>query len=141
MVLAVDTIGHFPITSKVNRLALTAICLHTSYVFAIPMKVLKYSFLTHFIHKVIQKVENVPISLERTPTKFLYNSNVEWDELLQLTCYCYNILPNSNSTESPFFFMLRYNPAEGHLTHLNSNNRYYAINEGTIILEEPSKLW
>ena len=37
-VLAIDTIGHFPIMSKGNRLALTAICLHTSYMSMIPMK-------------------------------------------------------------------------------------------------------
>ena len=37
-VLAVDTIGHLPITSQGNRWALTTICLHTSYVFAVPMK-------------------------------------------------------------------------------------------------------
>ena len=33
-VLAMDTIGHLLITSKGNGQALTAICLHTSYVFA-----------------------------------------------------------------------------------------------------------
>ena len=32
-VLGVDTIGQVPITSKGNRWALTAICLHMSYVF------------------------------------------------------------------------------------------------------------
>ena len=37
-VLAIDNIGHLPITSKGNRLALTAICLHTFNVFVILMK-------------------------------------------------------------------------------------------------------
>ena len=37
-VLAKDTIGDLPITSKGNRWALTAICLHMSYVFAILIK-------------------------------------------------------------------------------------------------------
>ena len=37
-VLVIDTIGHLPITSKGNRWALTAICLHTSYMFAVPIK-------------------------------------------------------------------------------------------------------
>ena len=36
--LAIDTIGHLPITSTGNRWALTSICLHTSYVFVILMK-------------------------------------------------------------------------------------------------------
>ena len=37
-VLAMDTIGHFPVMSKGYRWALTAICLHTSYLFSLPMK-------------------------------------------------------------------------------------------------------
>ena len=37
-ILATDTIGHLLIMSKGNRWALTAICLLTSYVFAVPMK-------------------------------------------------------------------------------------------------------
>ena len=37
-VLAMDNIGHLPITSKRNQWALTAICMPTPYVFAILMK-------------------------------------------------------------------------------------------------------
>ena len=37
-VLAIDTIGHLPVMSKGNRWALTAICLHALYVFAVSMK-------------------------------------------------------------------------------------------------------
>ena len=37
-VLSINTIGHLPGMSKGNRWALTAICLHTSYVFDVPMK-------------------------------------------------------------------------------------------------------
>ena len=37
-VLAIYTICYLPITSKGNRWALTAICMHMSYMFAILMK-------------------------------------------------------------------------------------------------------
>ena len=37
-VLAMDTIGLLPVTSKGHSQALTAICTHTSYLFAVPMK-------------------------------------------------------------------------------------------------------
>ena len=37
-VLAINITGHLPVTSKVNRWALTAICSHTFYVFAVPMR-------------------------------------------------------------------------------------------------------
>ena len=36
--LAIDIIGHLSITSKGIRWALSEICLHTSFVFTIPMK-------------------------------------------------------------------------------------------------------
>ena len=36
-VVAMDTMGHLPVTSKGNRWALTAICLHMSYAFTILM--------------------------------------------------------------------------------------------------------
>ena len=51
------------------------------------------------------KVENVHNFLKLTLTKFLDSSDLEWDELLPFTCYCYNIYPSSNATESPFFLM------------------------------------
>ena len=37
-VQAMDTIGHLPITAKSNRWALTAICLHASYILTVPTK-------------------------------------------------------------------------------------------------------
>ena len=51
------------------------------------------------------KVENVHNFLKRTIIKFLDKSNLGWDELLSFTYYCYNKLPGSNGTESPFFLM------------------------------------
>ena len=39
-------------------------------------------------------------------TKFLESSDMEWDALLPLACWCYNIFPGSHGTES-------YNQAEG----------------------------
>ena len=49
--------------------------------------------------------ENVHNFLNLTPTNFIECSDVEWDNLFQLTCYCYNIFPSSNGTESLFFMM------------------------------------
>ena len=71
-VLPMDTIGHLPITSKGNRWALTAICLHTSYMFAVPMK-------EKFAENVVQaylygilahKVESVAILCDISSTEF-----------------------------------------------------------------------
>ena len=52
------------------------------------------------------KVDNVHNFLKGTLTKFLDYTNLEWDELLPFTCYCYNIFPGRNGTESPFFLIL-----------------------------------
>ena len=38
VVLAIDTLDHLAIMSEGNRWAWTAICLHTSYMFMIPIK-------------------------------------------------------------------------------------------------------
>ena len=71
------------------------------------------------------RVEIVHKFIKWTLTKFLESSNLEWDEFLPFTCYCYNIFPSSNGTESPFFLISGWDPAEGWLTHLNNSNRYY----------------
>ena len=87
------------------------------------------------------KVKNEHNFVKRTLTKFLDNSNLKWDELLPFACYCYNIFPGSNSTESTFFLMFGWDQAEGCLSHLNNSNRYNGTNDGKIVLEELHKLW
>ena len=86
------------------------------------------------------KVKNVHNFLKQTLTKFFDSSDLEWDELFLLTCYCYNIFPGSSGTESPLFLMFGRDAAEGHLTHLNNSDKYYGTNKGKIILEELCKL-
>ena len=73
--------------------------------------------------------------LKRTLTKFLNNSDLEWDEFLPFTCYCYNIFPSSNGTKSPFFLMVGWDPAEECLSHLNNSN------EGKILFKDHHKVW
>ena len=67
---------------------------------------IKRLFASPFHPQGDKKVTNVHSFLSRTITKLLDNSNLERDELLPFACYCYNIFPGSNSTESPFFLML-----------------------------------
>ena len=50
--LAVDTIGHLSVTSKGNRWALTAICLHTLYAFTVPVKEKSAKMLSKPIYQV-----------------------------------------------------------------------------------------
>ena len=162
-----------------------AICLHTPYIFTVPIKKISAENIvqaylsniltwkggnvailsdngTEFKNKMLNKVcdqlsikrllanlfhaqgnakmENLHNFLKRTLTKFLDNNNLEMDDLLPFACYCYNIFPGSNGTESPFFLMFGWDPAEGCLPHLNNSSRYYSTNEGNIVLEELHKL-
>ena len=74
--------------------------------------------------------------LKRTVTKFFDSSDLEWDKPLPFACHCINIFPSSRGAKYPFFLMFGCDPAEGHLSHLINNNRYYGTNEGKIILEK-----
>ena len=69
--LAIDTIGDLPIISKCTRWALTAICLHTSYVFAIVMKEISAENViqANFSGILAHKSESVTI-LSDNGTKF-----------------------------------------------------------------------
>ena len=48
--LAMDTIGHLPITSNGNRWGLMDIYLHTSYVFTVPMM---EKFAENIVHSTV----------------------------------------------------------------------------------------
>ena len=154
--------AHLPVMSKGNRWALTASCLKTSYVFAVPVKEklaenvnqvyllgilahkggcvailsdsrteLKIKLLMkHVINFEFRGYFSMHNSLKWILAKFLESRNLEWDALLPFACYCYNMFPSSNGTESPFFPMFGWNPAEGWLTHLNNGSRYYGNNKG-----------
>ena len=69
------------------------------------------------------RIKDVHNFLKRTITKFLESSDLEWDELLLFVFYFYNLFPQSNGIEPPFFIMFGCDPAEGWLTHLNYGSR------------------
>ena len=51
------------------------------------------------------------------------------------------MFPGSNGTESSFFLMFGWHPAEECPTYFNNSNKYYEMNKRKIILEELHKLW
>ena len=66
---------------------------------------IKRLFASPFHPQGSAKVENVHSFLKRTLTKFLDKGNLEWDELLPFTCYCYSIFPSSSGAKFVFFLM------------------------------------
>ena len=87
------------------------------------------------------RIKNMHNFLKKTFIKFLESSDLEWDELLQFVCYCYNIFSRCNITKPQFFLMFGHEPAESQLAHCNNCSRYYRDRKGKIILAELKKLW
>ena len=56
--------------------------------------------------------EDVHNFLKWTLTNFWESSDLEWNNLLPFACYCCNIFPSSNGTDSTFFIMFWCHPAE-----------------------------
>ena len=87
-------------------------------------------------------IENVHNFLKRTLIKFLSSSDVEWDKVLPLTCYCFNSTPTSDDLESLFFLIHGRHPLEG-CTELfcSGDTRYMGNEKGLILFAELRKLW
>ena len=115
-VLAIDAISHLLVTFKGNRWAVTAICLHTSYVFTVLMKEKSAENVmqTYLSGIVSHKGGSVAI-LSDNEAEFKNKAvNAACDQhgikrlfsnLLLFACYYYNIFPSSNGMEIPFFLM------------------------------------
>ena len=69
------------------------------------------------------RLENAHNFLKCTISKFLHNSTLDWDDILQITAYIYNIAPTVNDLEPPFLGFGR-DPLEGRLSHLQNYCRY-----------------
>ena len=87
-------------------------------------------------------IENVHNFLKRILTKFLCSSDAEWDSILLFACYCFNTTPTADDLESPFLFIHRRDPLEGHIRLLGPDSvRYLGDNKGLILFAELHKLW
>ena len=51
------------------------------------------------------RVENVHNFLKCTIAKFTYSSQLQWDDVLPLATYCYNIVPSVDDLKSPFYLV------------------------------------
>ena len=101
--------------------------------------VIKRLFSNTFHPQGYSRIGNGYNFLKWTLTKFLETNDLEWDDLLQFACYCYNIFStcynifsSRNYTEQPFSLIFRWDPAEEWLTHLNTCSRYYGNNMGKV---------
>ena len=87
-------------------------------------------------------IENMHNFLKRTLTMLLCSSDAEQDRILPFTCYCFNTTPIADDLESPFFFIHRRDPLEGHTRLLGpSSIRYLGDNKGLILFTKLHRLW
>ena len=62
--------------------------------------------------------------LKYTIAKFTFGSPLEWDDILPLATYCFNIAPLVDDLESPFYLVACKDALEGRLSNLQNYCRY-----------------
>ena len=76
------------------------------------------------------RIEDIHNFLNRTMTKFMHASQLEWDDALPLTTYCYNIATSVDDPESAFYLFHGRNPLEERFSNLQNYCRYVGDQPG-----------
>ena len=66
---------------------------------------------------------------------------MEWDDVMPIATYIYNISPTANGLESPFYLVFGRDPMEGRLAHIQGYCRYVREQSGRQMVQELQKLW
>ena len=86
-------------------------------------------------------VKNVHNFLTQTRAKFMHGSQLEWDDTLPLTTYCYNIASPVGDLESPFYLVHGRDPLEGRLSNLQNYCRYMSDQPGQLAVQKLRNMW
>ena len=65
---------------------------------------------------------------------------LEWDDVLPLATYCFNIASSMNDLESPFYIVHSRDPLEGRLSNLQNYCRHLGDQPTQIAMQELRKL-
>ena len=85
---------------------------------------IKYIYSNPYYPKGNSRIENIHNFLKCTIAKFTYDSQLEWDDVLPLATYCYNIAPSVDDLESPFYQVHGRDPLGGRLSNLQNYCRF-----------------
>ena len=85
---------------------------------------IKHIYSNPYYPKGNSRIENVHDFLKHTIAKFMYDSQLGWDDLLTLPTYCCNIAPSVDDLESPFYLVHGRDTLEGRLSNLQNCCRY-----------------
>ena len=66
---------------------------------------------------------------------------MEWDDILPIATYIYNIAPTVDDLESPFFLVFSRDPLEGRLSHLQNYCRYLRTEPGQLAVDKLKCMW
>ena len=81
------------------------------------------------------RIENIHNFLECTIAKFLYGSQLEWDDSLPLATYCYNVMPSVDNLESPYYLIHGWDPLKWRLSNLQNYCRYMGDQLGRLAVQ------
>ena len=87
------------------------------------------------------RIENVHNFLKHTIAMFIYGSSLEWDDVLPLATYCYNVAPSADELESSYYLVHGHDPLKGRLSNLQNYCRYMGNQPGRLAVQELQKLW
>ena len=87
------------------------------------------------------KLENSHNFLKRSIAKFLHNTDLEWDDVIPIATYIYNISPTADGLESLFYLVFGRDPIEGRLANIQGYCRYVGEQPGRQMVQELQKLW
>ena len=87
------------------------------------------------------RLENTHNFLKHILSKFLHSNMLEWDDILPIAAYIYNIAPTVNDLKSLFFLVFGRDPLEGRLSHLQNYCRYLRTEPGQIAVDKPKCMW
>ena len=92
-------------------------------------------------HQGNSRLENAHNFLKHTISKFLHSGTLEWDDILPIAAYIYNIVPTVNDLKSPFVLVFGRDPLEGRLSHLQNYGRYLRTESGQLGVDKLKCMW
>ena len=91
---------------------------------------MEHKFTMVYFPKGNSRLENSHALLKRCMSKYMDMLNKLWDKCLNLATYAFNILPSSDSSNSPYFLVFGYEPVDVELKELEKLHGYIGLNCG-----------
>ena len=101
----------------------------------------EHKFTMVYFPKGNSRLENSHALLKKRMSKDMDMLNEQWDKCLNLATYAFNILPSSDSSNSPYFLVFGKEPVDAELKELEELHRYTGSNCGLKQLQQLKEIW